>query len=97
MSTLESLVTTGRIVDLMLLFVVVEVALIGIYRRRRGGGIAMVPLLVNVGAGGALMIALRMCATQAGWRWVAVFLVTALLFHVADLAMRWSTRADGRP
>ena len=89
MKLLEELITTGRIVDIMVLFIVIEVALILLVRRLRGGAIAPLPLLTNIGAGGSLMLALRADLTGAGWTWVAVFLVSALVFHVADLAIRW--------
>ena len=89
MQFLEELVTSGRIVDVMLLFIVIEVAMILLIRRLTGGGIGAVPLLVNIGAGGSLMLALRADLTGAEWTWIAVFLVSALVFHVSDLAIRW--------
>jgi hypothetical protein len=94
MELLEKLVTSGRIVDLMLLFIVIEIGLLLLIRRATGRGIAPLPLLTNVGAGGSLMLALRADLTGAGWVWVAGFLVIALIFHVSDLALRWQG-ADG--
>ena len=95
MAMLEQLVTSGRIVDLMLVFIVIEIALLLVIRKRSGRGIAPIPLLTNIGAGGSLMLALRADLTGAGWTWVAAFLVLALLFHVSDLALRW--QAAGPP
>lgn len=89
MDMLQELVTSGRIVDLMLIFVVIEVALLLAVWRLTGRGIAPLPLLSNIGAGGSLMLALRADLSGAGWTWVAAFLVLALVFHVADLAVRW--------
>lgn len=89
MKVLEELVTSGRIVDIMVLFIVVEVIVILLIRRLRGGAIAPLSLLVNIGAGGSLMLALRANLTGAGWTWVAFFLVAALVFHVSDLLVRW--------
>lgn len=89
MESLEELVTSGRIVDLMLLFVVIEIVAILLIHRMTGAGIAAIPLLTNIGAGGSLMLALRADLTGSGWTWVAVFLVAALVFHVSDLALRW--------
>ena len=51
--------------------------------------VAPLSLLVNIGAGGSLMLALRANLTGAGWTWVAFFLVAALVFHVSDLLVRW--------
>ncbi len=86
---LEELITSGRIVDIMLGFVVLEVAAILIYRRLSGGGIPPSKLLVNIGAGGSLMLALRAVYADAHWTVVAGCLVLALVFHVSDLATRW--------
>lgn len=90
MTMLEELIASGRIVDIMLAFVAVEVVLMLVYRRRTGRGIAPTPLLLNVGAGGSLMLALRAVLAGAGWPWVAACLVGALVFHIADLAQRWN-------
>lgn len=90
MPLLQELIVSGRIVDLMLAVVVIEIAAVAAYRRATGGGVAMLPLLTNVGAGGSLMLALRLSLADADWKWIAVLLVVALLFHVADLWQRWS-------
>ena len=55
MSLLESLLTSGRIVDLMIAVLVLEVLAITVFRETGRGGIALVPLLVNIGAGGSLI------------------------------------------
>ena len=93
MAILESLILSGRIVDLMLVFIMLEIILFAWLRRRRG--FSLPALLVNVGAGGSLMLALRASLTDAGWHWIAMFLVSALAFHVADVAGRWRA-ADER-
>ena len=89
MQTLEMLITTGRIVDIMVAVIVIEVLAIVLIRKARGGGIATGPLLLNVGAGGSLMLALRASLSDAGWLWIAAFLVLSLVFHVADQWQRW--------
>lgn len=86
---LEALITSGRIVDIMIGFVVIEVAALLLYRRLRGGGIPPSKLFVNIGAGGSLMLALWAVFADAHWGIVAGFLVMSLVFHVADLASRW--------
>lgn len=89
MATLESLIASGRIVDLMIAVLLAETIAILAYRRLRGGGIAPVPLLTNLAAGGSLMLALRAAVTGGGWGSVALWLLAALVFHVADLRQRW--------
>ncbi len=91
--SLEQLITSGRIVDIALTVMFVELVAVTIYRRRSGGGIAFAPLMANIGAGGSLMLALRASLTGSGWVWVAVFLVSSLVFHVADVALRWESPA----
>ena len=77
----------------MIAFVAIEAIALIIYRHRTGNGIPAGPLLVNIGAGGSLMLALRATLTDSGWQWIAAFLISALVFHVADLALRWQTQA----
>ncbi len=85
MALLEDLFRTGRIVDLMLLLLALEVLALTLYRYRSGARLA---LLLNVGSGVSLMLALRFSLTGAGWVPVAICLVTALAFHVADVTQR---------
>ncbi|MGD1982440.1 MAG: hypothetical protein PVF93_00890 [Chromatiaceae bacterium] len=93
MIQIEELVTSGRIVDLMLIFILLEVVAIQLIRRYTGAGIAILPLLTNIGAGGSVMLALRAQITGAGWHWVAILLLSALVFHVIDLWQRWERPA----
>ena len=86
---LEELIVSGRIVDIMIGFVIVEVAGLILYRRFTGRGVAPYSLLVNVGAGGSLMLALRAVYTEASWTVVATCLVSSLVFHALDIADRW--------
>ena len=95
MATLEDLITSGRIVDIALTFLVVEVIAIFAVRRLTGGGVPMPSLLINAGAGGSLMLALRAALTGPVWQTVAAFLVLALVFHVADVGRRWQPPATG--
>ena len=91
MQTLEALIASGRIVDIMLVFVAIEVLALLVYRGVTGRGLGAVALLLNIGAGGSLMVALKLVFDQAPWQWVASALVASLAFHVSDLAYRWRT------
>jgi hypothetical protein len=88
MDTLAALVESGRIVDIMLLFVAVEVIALAGFRLITGRGIPLPALILNIGAGGSLMVGLKLVFDQAPWQWVAVALVAALVFHVGDLLQR---------
>ena len=91
---LEDLIASGRIVDIMLGFVIVEVALLLLWRWGKGDGIPPSRLLINVGAGGSLMLALKAVFADADWTVVAGCLVLALVLHVSDLATRWESRNE---
>ena len=88
---LEDLILSGRIVDIMIAFIVVEVVLLLVYERATGRGIAPYSLLVNVGAGGSLMLALRAVFSEADWTVIAACLVASLVFHTLDTLQRWKT------
>lgn len=88
---LEDLITSGRIVDIMIAFVIVEIVFLLIYERRTGRGVAPYSLLVNVGAGGSLMLGLRAVFSDADWTIIAACLVAALVFHTLDIIQRWQS------
>ena len=87
--SLSGVITSGRIVDIMVVFVVIEVIALIIYWRRTGRGVPTVPLLANVGAGGSLMLALGASLKGLDTAIIAACLVSSLVFHVTDLAIRW--------
>ncbi|MEL7538759.1 MAG: hypothetical protein AAFZ58_01990 [Pseudomonadota bacterium] len=91
---MQQLIESGRIVDVMLVFVVLEIVVLVTYRARTGHGIPPLPLLLNIGAGGSLMLALGASLKGFGWQVVAGLLIAALVFHVADLRQRWSQSTD---
>jgi hypothetical protein len=80
----------------MIVFVIVEVTALILYRRTSGRGVVPYSLLVNVGAGGSLMLALRAVYAEANWTIVAACLVSSLVFHTLDIADRWH-RDDTKP
>lgn len=89
MEALESLIASGRIVFVMGAFVALEVVLLLALWHRHGRGVPPRALLLNIGAGGSLMLALYTVATGAGATATALCLLGSLVFHVADLAQRW--------
>ncbi|MEM9171634.1 MAG: hypothetical protein AAGA84_02905 [Pseudomonadota bacterium] len=89
MDTLIGWIESGTIVDVMLVVVAIEIVVLAAFRLTTGKGISLAALLLNIGAGGSLMVALKLVFSQAGWQWVAMALVASLIFHVSDLAWRW--------
>ncbi|MBX2880848.1 MAG: hypothetical protein KTR32_12985 [Granulosicoccus sp.] len=86
---LDQLIGNGRIVEIMVIFVVIEVVVLIIYWRRTGRGIPTVPLLANIGAGGSLMLALGATLKGMSATVIAACLIASLIFHMTDLAIRW--------
>ena len=73
----------------MLFVVAIEVVALVAWRSLSEGGLKVPAVLLNIGAGGSLMVALKLKFIGAAWQWLALSLIAALVFHVADLAWRW--------
>lgn len=80
---------SGRIVDLLVVLMALEAALLWFYRRITGHGVPLFGLLANLAAGACLLMALRVALTHAGWEMTILWLLVALVAHATDLASRW--------
>ena len=89
MDLLRELILSGRIIDIVLVVLLLELVAVTILYKTRNKGIPPYPLMVNIGAGGSLALAIKASVTGAGWQWIAVWLITSLVFHVLDLSQRW--------
>ncbi len=47
-------------------------------------------IIVQMGAGAALLLALRAALRDPDWRPIAVWLLIGLAFHLGELGLRWS-------
>jgi len=81
---------SGRVVDCILGFMVLELIVLILVRNNGSPVFRPVALLVNVGAGAALLLALRSALCAEVWQRVALWLLIALGFHLWDLKIRWS-------
>jgi hypothetical protein len=86
---MAGLFVSGRIVDLILIFTVIEVVLLGVYRRRTGRGVGFHDLVANLSSGVCLLLALRCAIADAWWGWIGLCLFASLIAHVLDLRRRW--------
>jgi hypothetical protein len=86
--TMAELFASGRIIDLILGLVVVEVMALALWRRF-GTGPDLGGLVANLASGGFLLLAVRAALVDAPWEWVALALLGSLLAHLADLYGRW--------
>jgi hypothetical protein len=83
----------GSLLALIALLVFFEAILLIWLWRSRGVGVAPRELLGNLVSGACLMLAVRAALLDAPWQQVAAWLLSSLLAHLADLALRWRRRA----
>ena len=85
---MQSLVASGRIVDLILLVMLLELAVLLLYRRLTGRGLKPFDLVLLLLPVLFLLLALRAGLTGGAWTAVLAWLGAALLAHLADLSRR---------
>lgn len=86
---MRELFASGRVVELILGFMLVEAVVLGIYHRRSGRGVRPLDLAINLAAGALLLLAMRAALVDPDPLAPAPYLAVALLAHLADLARRW--------
>jgi hypothetical protein len=89
------LIESGRIVDVALAVIAVEVVALATLRRALGRGPSVAAILWNAAAGASMLLALRAGLTGAGWTWTAGFFALALATHVVDVSLRWAGSRAG--
>ena len=80
---------SGRLVDLILALVVVEVIALALYWRATRRGVPLADLLPNILAGAFLLLALRLSLGGFGWPPCCACLAAAGVAHLVDLRRRW--------
>jgi hypothetical protein len=86
---MDDFFASGRVVDLILLLMAAEAALLVFLHARGHLGIPPLRLLPNLLAGACLLMALRAALTGAGLVQCSVWLLLGLGGHLLDLATRW--------
>lgn len=86
---MAELVASGRLIDLIIGFTVLEILALWLYHRATGRGVPLPAMLPNLMAGLFLMLAVRAATAQAAWPWVVLPLMGSGLAHVLDLRRRW--------
>lgn len=81
------LFASGHVVDLILLVIAAEAAVLLGLRRRTGGGVPGLAAFLLSGA--CLLLALRVALTDGWWGWTGFWLAAAGAAHVLDLRGRW--------
>lgn len=86
---LQWLFQTGHIADIVIVVMLIEAVLLGIYYAKTGAGVEPRQLITNLAAGIALFVAVRLALTDAHWTSIAIALGASFVAHVADLRSRW--------
>ena len=86
---MAELFSSGHLIDLILIVVVVEAAALMIFWKNGRRGVAPADLLPNLCAGAFLLLALRVTLGGAGWVPASACLTAAGLAHLVDVTRRW--------
>ncbi|MEM8950859.1 MAG: hypothetical protein AAGA21_01850 [Pseudomonadota bacterium] len=85
---MEALFESGVVVVIILILVAIEAIVLLVFQKKTGRGIAAVPMLANLVAGGCLMLAIRSALLDHPWTWTGAFMAMALLAHLIDFGSR---------
>jgi hypothetical protein len=88
----DSFFATGDAVLLVLAFMVIELIVLILVRKKMPVRLEPLELIAGVSAGAALLLALREALRAAAWQRVATWLIVALICHLWDLKLRLATR-----
>jgi hypothetical protein len=86
---MEGLVTSGRIVDVIIIFMVIEALALLSYRWWTGLGPSPAETITNLSAGFCIVLALRVAVVGGSRIWIVYLLGASLLAHLADMRQRW--------
>ena len=90
MDGVAALYSSGRIVDIVLLFILIEFLVLALlHRRTKKKGIAPGPMASNLLSATFLLLALRAAILDYPWMWTAAFLFFSFPAHLVDLGVRW--------
>ncbi len=87
---IQAWVSSGRALDVILVGMALEGAVLVTLWRLRHSGVPPLWMLPNLCSGMCLLLAMRAGLAGAWWGWISLPLLGALLGHVADLRLRWT-------
>lgn len=87
---------SGKIIDIILVMVLVEMAVLALAHRMTRRAPTFTRLLPNLAAGFLLLLSLRAAIADLSWRLIALPLGLALIAHVFDLIGRWPGNEPSR-
>lgn len=86
---MQDWITSGRVVDWLLLLVAVEAGALLAYHRWTARGVPPRAVMLNLLSGACLLGAMRAALGGAWWPWVSMLLAMAGLLHALDLRRLW--------
>jgi len=87
-SSVSQLFRSGLAVDIALVVIAIEFAFLCLFGRNGTLGSRATTLMLALGPGACLMLALRAALTQSNLLWVVFFLTLSLPLHLTDLVRR---------
>ena len=93
---MEAFITSGRIVDLVLVYILLEAGFIFVCWRR-GRGISPSGYLTLLLPGLFIFLALREAFMAGRWQIIALFLLASFAAHIVDVRSRWRVRPKAPP
>lgn len=94
MNDLESLITSGSIVDLI--FAVLLLELVWTVASKRFTRVQQIQRALHIGAGFSLLTCLKLALIQAAWWQIALGLATAGIIHLAEALIAQRSESPGR-
>ncbi|WP_462322031.1 hypothetical protein [Halochromatium sp.] len=93
---MAQLFASGKIIDIILMLVLVEMAALEIVYRITRRAPSLMQLLPNLAAGFLLLLSLRAAIADLSWYLIALPLGLALIAHGFDLMERWRSNEAWR-
>jgi hypothetical protein len=90
---MAELFSSGRVVDGILLLMLIELAALTWLRRGPRRPLSVLELGESLGAGAALLLALRGALLGGPWQRIAPWLIAALIAHLIDLGYRFKAHS----
>lgn len=87
---MADLITSGRIIDLILVVIGLELTALAVLARLRPPGLRFGRLLSLVIPGVCIFLALKAALVSAGWGVIALFLAMSGIAHAFDVWIRWT-------
>ena len=85
---MKDLLFSGKVVDLALAVIGVELVVLLVARQLRGAGLRPLDLIGQLLAGALLLLAVRCALTGADYRWTLALLAASFPAHAFDLVRR---------